>query len=62
MFLLREENDLSLPAIGDQLGGRDHTTIKYGVEKIAAELENDENLRRTIVTLREKIYTPFIAM
>ena len=60
MFLLREENELSLPAIGEQLGGRDHSTIKYGVDKIAADLEGDENLRRTIAALREKIYTPFI--
>jgi chromosomal replication initiator protein len=31
MYLLREENGLSLPTIGDLLGGRDHSTVRYGV-------------------------------
>jgi chromosomal replication initiator protein len=60
MYLLREENGLSLPAIGEQLGGRDHSTVRYGVEQVNIELERDEALRREIVTLRDKIYTPFI--
>ncbi|MEZ4712203.1 MAG: chromosomal replication initiator protein DnaA [Caldilineaceae bacterium] len=56
MYLLREENALSLPAIGDHLGGRDHSTVRYGVDKITADLEDDETLRREVTTLREKIY------
>lgn len=59
MFLLREEHALSLPAIGDQLGGRDHSTVRYGVEKVATDLNDDEALRQTITALREKIYIPF---
>lgn len=59
MFLLREEHALSLPAIGDQLGGRDHSTVRYGIEKVAADLNEDEALRQAITTLREKIYVPF---
>jgi chromosomal replication initiator protein len=59
MYLLREEHDLSLPAIGEQLGGRDHSTVRYGVEQIANALERDETLRSHIVVLRERIYTPF---
>lgn len=58
MYLLREENDLSLPAIGEQLGGRDHSTVRYGVEQVAKELERDEALRMTIMALREKVYAP----
>jgi len=58
MYLLRTENDLSLPAIGDLLGGRDHSTIRHGVDKIAQEQERDEALRRQIQALREKIYAP----
>ncbi len=57
MYLLREENGLSLPAIGDYLGGRDHTTIRHGVEKIITDLERDETLRRDVTILREKVYT-----
>ncbi len=59
MYLLREENGLSLPAIGEQLGGRDHSTVRYGVEQITQDLEHDEDLRRVIVVLRDKIYIPF---
>jgi chromosomal replication initiator protein len=58
MYLLREENDLSLPAIGDQLGGRDHSTVRYGVERVAEDLDHDEGLRMTILTLRDKVYAP----
>lgn len=59
MFLLREEHALSLPAIGAQLGGRDHSTVRYGIEKVANELNENEALRQTITALREKIYIPF---
>ena len=58
MYLLREENGLSLPGIGDQLGGRDHSTIRYGVEKVTADMETDETTRRHVIALREKVYAP----
>ena len=60
MYLLREEHGLSLPAIGQLLGGRDHSTVRYGVEKVTADLERDEDLRRKVTALRNKIYTPFV--
>lgn len=56
MYLLRAENGLSLPAIGTMLGGRDHSTVSHGVEKIAHEAEHDELLRQDLVALRTKIY------
>lgn len=59
MYLLREESALSLPAIGDHLGGRDHTTVRHGVEKVMTDLEQDELLRKDITLLREKMYQPF---
>lgn len=58
MYLLREENGLSLPAIGDHLGGRDHSTISHGVEKIAKDIQTSETLRQTITRLREQLYRP----
>ncbi|MBX3052920.1 MAG: chromosomal replication initiator protein DnaA [Caldilineaceae bacterium] len=58
MYLLREENNLSLPGIGDQLGGRDHSTVRYGVEKVINDMETDETTRRHVITLREKVYAP----
>ena len=60
MYLLREENCLSLPAIGGLLGGRDHTTVRYGVAKIAHLMEQDEAVQQAAIRLREKIYTPYI--
>ncbi len=60
MYLLSEEHDLSLSAIGDQLGGRDHSTVRYGIDQIAQSLERDETLRNNIMALRERIYTPLL--
>lgn len=56
MYLLREESKLSLPQIGEILGGRDHTTVMYGCEKIRELLEHDEGLRRQVAQLREQLY------
>jgi chromosomal replication initiator protein len=58
MYMLREENSLSLPIIGTLLGGRDHSTVRYGVEKVGTDMDEDEELRRHILTLREKVYAP----
>ena len=56
MYLIREEVQATLPQIGETLGGRDHTTVMYGVEKISREAEQDDNLRREILAIREKLY------
>ncbi|MDX1438054.1 MAG: chromosomal replication initiator protein DnaA, partial [Anaerolineales bacterium] len=56
MYLLREELNLSLPQIGEQLGGRDHTTVMYGSDKVNDLLENDEQLRRRVARIREGLY------
>ncbi len=58
MYLLREENGLSLPSVGEFLGGRDHSTVSHGVEKIAGEIQSDEGLRQAIVKLRDRLYLP----
>jgi chromosomal replication initiator protein len=56
MYLLREEVGASLPQIGDLLGGRDHTTVLYGCERISDLLEKDAELRREVVNLRQDLY------
>ncbi|MGD8552327.1 MAG: chromosomal replication initiator protein DnaA, partial [Anaerolineales bacterium] len=56
MYLIREETDASLPKIGGVLGGRDHTTILYGCEKIAEQLDTDDQLRRQVMSIRETLY------
>jgi chromosomal replication initiator protein len=58
MYLLREENSLSLPAIGEHLGGRDHSTISHGVEKVTNDMQKSETLRQVITRLREQLYVP----
>ena len=56
MYLMREESNISLPLIGETLGGRDHTTIMYGCDKIADLLERDDRLRRQVIEIRETLY------
>jgi chromosomal replication initiator protein len=56
MYLLREEAQISLPQIGEVLGGRDHTTVMYGCDKVADLLEQDDRLRRQVVDIRDQIY------
>ncbi len=56
MYLIREETRASLPQIGNALGGRDHTTVLYGCDKIAERLETDESLRRQVLAIRERLY------
>jgi chromosomal replication initiator protein len=56
MYLLREEAKISLPQIGVTLGGRDHTTVMYGCEKVAEMLEQDDRFRRQVLEIKEKLY------
>lgn len=56
MYLSREETRASLPQIGLALGNRDHTTVLYGCEKIATLIEEDPQLRREVMTIRERLY------
>jgi chromosomal replication initiator protein len=58
MYLIREETNTSLPHIGQVLGGRDHTTVMYGCEKIGGLLEHDDNLRREVMAIRRQLYNP----
>ncbi len=56
MYLLREETGLSLVDIGQLLGGRDHTTVIHGFDKVTEELNSDARLRRDVATIRERLY------
>ncbi|ATW28720.1 chromosomal replication initiator protein DnaA [Candidatus Formimonas warabiya] len=51
MYLARELTDASLPKIGEEFGGRDHTTVLHAHEKISQERSQDTNLDRTISAL-----------
>ncbi|WP_067727913.1 chromosomal replication initiator protein DnaA [Oceanobacillus damuensis] len=55
MYLSRELTDFSLPKIGEEFGGRDHTTVIHAHEKISRLLEKDSNLNHDIEDIKEKL-------
>ena len=55
MYLIRNMTETSLKAVGVILGGKDHSTIKHGIEKIENELKADETLSNTINIIKKKI-------
>lgn len=55
MYLAREMTGLSLPQIGGVLGGRRHTTIRHGANKIAESLAHDSGLRHSIEEIRDEL-------
>jgi chromosomal replication initiator protein len=56
MYLMREEGGVSLPQIGDIIGGRDHTTVLYACDKVNDLMETDDRLRRQVSQIREQLY------
>jgi chromosomal replication initiator protein len=52
MYILREDFQVSYPAIGKKLGGRDHTTVIHSCEKIKEELKHDTDLEEEITQVR----------
>jgi chromosomal replication initiator protein len=58
MYLMREETETSLVEIGQYLGGRDHSTVMHGIEKMERQVENDVRLRGEILAIREQLYSP----
>lgn len=55
MYLCRELLNLSLPAIGREFGGRDHTTVMHGCEKISTALKKDPNLAEDVTNIRKHL-------
>jgi len=57
MYLARSMTDSSLPKIGQEFGGRDHTTVLHACEKISQQIKNDRSLRAIVegieATLRD---------
>jgi len=56
MYLMRQELDHSYPTIGNNLGGRDHTTVMYAVSKIEDMLEGEERMKEEIETIKQRLY------
>ena len=56
MYLLRKEVQLPLEEVGRILGGRDHSTILHGQEKIAKLLPESEKVRLDVTAIRKALY------
>lgn len=55
MYLCRELTDSSLPKIGEEFGGRDHTTVMHAHEKISSDLKEDSMLESTLKEIKNLI-------
>ena len=55
MYLSRELTDYSLPKIGKEFGGKDHTTVLHAIDKIEEELQTDNELQEQLNTLKAKL-------
>ena len=55
MYLSRKLTDMSLPKIGEEFGGRDHTTVIHAYEKISENLKTDEGLQSMINDITKKL-------
>ncbi|WP_025027511.1 chromosomal replication initiator protein DnaA [Caldalkalibacillus mannanilyticus] len=55
MYLSRELTDASLPKIGEEFGGRDHTTVIHAQDKIKKSIQTDTHIQKTIQSLIEII-------
>lgn len=55
MFILREEYNISYPVIGQELGGKDHTTIIHSYNKVKKDLENNSQLLQELDELKSML-------
>lgn len=55
MYLSRELTDLSLPKIGQEFGGRDHTTVLHAYDKISLAIKNDDETKKIVDKLLTKL-------
>jgi chromosomal replication initiator protein len=53
MYLLRNDLGLNLETIGQMLGGRDHTTVMHGVEKVTRAMVSNDQLRASLQSIRQ---------
>jgi chromosomal replication initiator protein len=56
MYLIREETSASLEQIGQLLGGRDHTTVMHGWDKMSSAVQDDHQLRNDVLAIRSMLY------
>lgn len=57
MYLMRKEANISYPTIGQELGGRDHTTAMHAFNKMVREIEENEKIKQDIESIKQLLYT-----
>ena len=55
MYLSRELTDNSLPKIGKEFGGKDHTTVLHAIDKIEKQVQEDARLQGDLVKLKNDL-------
>ena len=55
MYLCKNMTSLPLESIGRLIGGRDHSTILHGVNKVKDEFDRDKDFKQTVETIQKKI-------
>ena len=55
MYLSRELTDFSLPKIGEEFGGRDHTTVIHAHEKISKLVDSDQAFQKKLQDIVEQL-------
>ena len=55
MYLSRELTDASLPKIGQEFGGKDHTTVMHACDKIARQMKTDTEIKSAVSDLRQML-------
>jgi chromosomal replication initiator protein len=58
MFLMRQHTSLSLPKIGDEFGGKDHSTVLYSCEKVGDLQKTDPGIAQSLRQLRDRLANP----
>lgn len=56
MYLLRSELGISLQEVGRLVGGKDHTTVMYAVDKISGSLSTNSKLREDILRIKQSVF------
>ena len=55
MYLTRDLTDLSLPKIGEEFGGRDHSTVIHACQKVNEEMEANTDFKNLIIRIQKEI-------
>ncbi len=56
MYLMRAETKASYPTIGEEIGGRDHTTAIHACERVSVRIEKESNTKQEVDIIRQRLY------